>query len=47
MIAEVDGDRGNVRFGNYYQALTWFYALPLVNSAIDAFRFFKAKLLRA
>jgi 2-polyprenyl-3-methyl-5-hydroxy-6-metoxy-1,4-benzoquinol methylase len=47
VIAEVDGDGENVRFGSYYRVLAYFYMLPIVNKAIDVFRFFKAKLLRA
>jgi 2-polyprenyl-3-methyl-5-hydroxy-6-metoxy-1,4-benzoquinol methylase len=46
LIAEVDGDSEGIRFGSYYKALIYFHMLPVVNKAIDGFRFFKAKLLR-
>jgi 2-polyprenyl-3-methyl-5-hydroxy-6-metoxy-1,4-benzoquinol methylase len=47
LIAEVDGDSEGIRFGSYYKALIYFHMLPVVTRAIDVFRFFKSKLLRA
>jgi 2-polyprenyl-3-methyl-5-hydroxy-6-metoxy-1,4-benzoquinol methylase len=47
MVAQVDGGGENVRFGSYHTVLAYFYMLPVVNKAIDVFRFLKARLSRA
>lgn len=46
MIAEIGGNDEEVRLGDYRKALLYFHMLPLINTAMSVFRFFKTLLLR-
>jgi 2-polyprenyl-3-methyl-5-hydroxy-6-metoxy-1,4-benzoquinol methylase len=46
MIARVDGDNEKVEFKGCHKVMAFYYVLPIITKAIDAFRFFKGKLMR-